>query len=150
MTAELQIARVDAHDLEAIRKLASSRLREDYTLELFQHLYENQSGCFLTAKESGSLLGFLVGVPLNGSTLRILMLAVRAPSSRKGVGSLLMGSAEAYASHRKMSSVMLEVGTNNEEGIKFYTKLGYRITGLIPEYYNDRTDAFVMRKFISM
>ncbi|MGA1819819.1 MAG: GNAT family N-acetyltransferase [Thermoplasmatota archaeon] len=150
MTDELQIARVEAGDLEAVRRLASSRLREDYTLELFQHLYENQSGCFLTAKAGTSLIGFIVGVPMDGSTLRILMLAVRTSWSKKGVGSMLMGSAEAYASHRKMSSVLLEVGTNNDEGIRFYTKLGYRITGLISEYYNDRTDAFVMRKFISM
>jgi len=150
LTDELQIARVDAQDLEKVRKLASSRLREDYTLELFQHLYENQPGCFLTAKMGNSLIGFVVGVPMDGSTLRILMLAVRSSSSRKGIGSLLLTSAEAYASHRKMSSIVLEVGTNNDEGIKFYNKLGYRITGLIPEYYNDRTDAFVMRKFISM
>ena len=150
MNEGLQIARVEAHDLEALRKLASSRLREDYTLELFQHLYENQPGCFLTAKVEGSLIGFIVGVPLDGSTLRILMLAVKRSASRKGVGSLLLGSAEAYASHRKMSSVMLEVGTANDEGINFYTKLGYRLSGLIPEYYNDRSDAFVMRKFLSM
>lgn len=144
------IGRVEASDLRSVSILANSRLRENYSIELFQHLYEDQPGCFLTAKEDNELLGFLVGVPVNGTSLRILMIAVKSTRTRHGIGAMLMGSAETYASIRKMNSIVLEVGTGNEDAIGFYNHLGYRMTGLIPEYYKDRSDAFVMRKFISM
>ncbi|MBN1390915.1 MAG: GNAT family N-acetyltransferase [Candidatus Thermoplasmatota archaeon] len=150
MTGTLIIRRVEATDLEPLTRMANSRLREDYSIELLSHLYENQSGCFLTALDDDGLIGFIVGVPMGGSSLRILMLAVKRSRTRQGVGSELMRSAEAYASLRKMSSVVLEVGTRNDEALGFYKNLGYSITALIPEYYRDRSDAFVMRKFISM
>lgn len=146
----IQVGRVEAADLYAIRTMANSRLREEYSIELFQHFFETQGGCFLAARDNDVVHGFLLAVPMDGSALRVLMLAVNGSEVRKGIGSELMASAEAYASSRKMSSVVLEVGSGNDIAVKFYKRIGYGITGMIPEYYNDRTDAFVMRKFLSM
>lgn len=150
MTGELVIGRVEAGDLGSVRILAKARLREGYTIELFQHLFESQPGCFLTAKEDDELMGFLVGVPVNGTSLRILMIAVKSTMTRRGIGSMLMGSAERYAFLRKMTSIVLEVGIGNKDAIGFYNHLGYQMTELITEYYKDRSDAFKMRKYLSM
>jgi len=150
MEGVLEITRVEAGDLETIRIMANRRLMEEYTLELFQHFYENQPGCFLTAKHEGSIVGFILAVPMEVTSLRILMLVVRGSRERNGIGTSMMSSAEAYASSRKMMSLVLEVGTKNEAAIEFYTKQGFKISGMIPEYYNDRSDAFVMKKFLTM
>jgi ribosomal protein S18 acetylase RimI-like enzyme len=150
MVGSVQVARVVAGDLEIIMKMANSRLREDYTLELFQHFFETQGGCFLAAKEGNEMLGFLLAVPMNNSSLRVLMLVVKGSRVRNGIGTSLMSSAETYAMSRKMTSIMLEVGIMNEIAVEFYKNLGYGITGMIPEYYNDKSDAFVMRKYLPM
>ena len=150
MEGSIQIGRIESGDLESIRRLANHRLREEYTVELFQHFYETQSGCFLTAKDGSSVAGFILAVPLEETSLRVLMLVVNRSRERNGIGTSLMASAEAYASSRKMMSLVLEVGTKNEVAIEFYNKLGYKITTMIPEYYNDKTDALVMKKFLTM
>jgi len=147
---EFEIGRVEARDLELVRNLANSRLRETYSLELFQHFYENHPACFLVARGEEGVVGFIICIPLDELRLRVLMLAVKGTKVRNGVGSALMSSAESYASSRMMNSVVLEVGSGNTRAIGFYTYLGYRITGMIPEYYEDRSDAFVMRKFLPM
>lgn len=150
MEGSIRISRVEAADLEHIRQLANSRLREEYNLELFQHFFENQPGCFLTAKEEGSIVGFILGIPMDETSLRILMLVVSRSRERNGIGTSLISSAEAYASSRKMMSLVLEVGTENKAALGFYNKLGFRIAKMISEYYNDRSDAFVMRKYLTM
>jgi ribosomal protein S18 acetylase RimI-like enzyme len=141
-----QIHRIEAMQLEDARNLANRRLRETYSAELFQHFFEDFRSCFLAASHDGDLAGFILGVPLDSSTLRILMLAVDENLTRRGIGCLLLTSAESYASTRKMTSVSLEVGTGNESAIHFYQKTGFSITGMLPQYYEDRSDAFVMRK----
>jgi ribosomal protein S18 acetylase RimI-like enzyme len=150
MVGSVKVARVEAGDLELLMKMANTRLREEYTLELFQHFFETQGGCFLTAKDGDEVVGFVLAVPMDNSSLRVLMLVVKGSKVRNGIGSALMSSAEVYASSRKMSSMLLEVGTNNEVALEFYKNLGYGIMGMIPEYYNDKTDAFVMRKYLPM
>jgi ribosomal-protein-alanine N-acetyltransferase len=150
MEGSVQIGRVEPGDLESIRKLANSRLKEEYTIELIQHFFETQSGCFLTAKDDKNIVGFILGIPMDESSLRILMLVVERPKERSGIGTKLMSYAEAYASSRKMMSLVLEVGTENKAAIEFYNNLGFKITKMISEYYNDKSDAFVMRKFLTM
>jgi ribosomal protein S18 acetylase RimI-like enzyme len=144
----MEIGRVEAHDLEIVRNLASSRLRESYSLDLFQHFYEHYPSCFFVARSQEGVIGFIIGIPMDELKLRVLMLAVKRSKVRNGVGTALMSSAETYASTRMMNSVVLEVGSKNGRAIEFYTKLGYKITGMIPEYYEDKSDAFVMRKFL--
>jgi ribosomal protein S18 acetylase RimI-like enzyme len=150
MDPPIRVVRVEAADLETLMIMANSRLREDYSIELFQHFFETQGGCFFNAKDDDRSFGFILGVPMDSSSLRILMLVVEETNVRKGIGSMLLRAAEAYACSRKMTSLVLEVGTLNEVAIEFYKKHGFTITGVIPEYYNDKTDAFVMRKFLPM
>ncbi|MFW3146600.1 MAG: GNAT family N-acetyltransferase [Thermoplasmatota archaeon] len=146
MSIELNISRIGPQQVEEARSLANRRLRETYSAELFQHFFENFNSCFLVASHDGRIAGFILGVPLEGITLRILMLAVDEGFLKMGVGSTLMASAEAYASSRKMSAISLEVGVKNEVAINFYKRLGFALTGMLPHYYEDGSDAFVMRK----
>jgi ribosomal protein S18 acetylase RimI-like enzyme len=150
MDGPIQVGRVEAVDLEFIMNMANSRLGEEYTIELFQHFFEIYGGCFLSAKDDDGILAFILAVPLDVSTLRVLMLAVLSSKERLGIGSTLVRAAEVYAASRKITSMVLEVGTKNEVALEFYKKLGFGITGMIEEYYNDKSDAYVMRKFLPM
>ncbi len=147
---EFELGRVEAHELEAIMKMANTKLKETYSMELFQHFFENFRGCFFSARCNKEPIGFLIGIPRDASSLRILMLVVIDAHSRKGVGSALMDASQTYASSRKMTTMVLEVGTENDQAVNFYTKLGLSISGMLQAYYEDGSAAFLMRKLISM
>lgn len=142
------IERIDPHQLEKVRELANIRLREDYSKELFTHFFENFRNCFLVALEKGEVLGFLLAVPRDETALRVLMLAVEQQHQGKGIARKLMSAAEGYAASRKMGSIVLEVGTDNTKAVNLYNRLGFKVVGILQEYYKDRTDAFVMRKIL--
>jgi len=42
----------------------------------------------------------------------------------------------------------LEVKTSNKVAINLYKKMGFIISNMLPAYYNDGSDAYVMQKFI--
>lgn len=142
------IERISIPYLEQVRKMANRSLRETYTEELFSHFFENFRGCFLVSLVEGELVGFLLAVPKDETSLRVLMLVVEERYQRMGLGRDMIEAAEGYASSRKMGSIVLEVGTENHEAVGFYNRMGFKIVGILSEYYEDRTDAFIMRKIL--
>jgi ribosomal protein S18 acetylase RimI-like enzyme len=147
---EVKLRKVGPTDLEFIKNIADSRLREDYTLDLLSYFIESHSECFHVAEIENDIAGFIIAVPLDSQTLRILMLAVKSEHCQKGIGTRLFDRCVQYARTRMMTAMNLEVGVKNETAYEFYQKKGFKVTGILPKYYKDKTDAYVMKKFISM
>jgi len=150
MVEGISVRRVSGKDLGRIKEIADARLRENYSPDLFRYFFEQHSRCFFVACDDSSVAGFLLAVPLDQATLRILMLAVDDGRSGKGVGSALMDKCMEFAKGRMMSSIVLEVGTDNKEAIDFYSNRGFKMTGILTGYYRDRTDAYVMKHYLPM
>ena len=47
-----------------------------------------------------------------------------------------------------LSTIRLEVRTDNEDAIKFYKKNGFSIISTLKNYYSDLSDAYLMWKII--
>ncbi len=150
MPEGIAIRRVEGKDISRIKTIADSRLREEYSFDLFNFFFEKHPECFLVANVGNDIIGFIVGVPLDNTTLRIMMLAVSMEFNMKGIGSSLLEASLNYAKGRMMTSIVLEVGTENSDAFDFYSKRGFKVTGLLPKYYKDKSDAFVMKKYIVM
>ncbi len=62
--------------------------------------------------------------------------------------AVMMHAAEAICGERRVSTVRLEVSTENLGAIEFYRRLGYRTDGVLYGYYSWGEDAYSMRKTI--
>ncbi len=148
MRPDYKIRRVGADDLIQVVSIADSELREEYDSRLFSHFYEGFRGGFLVADDGERIRGFIIGVPMDNTTLRILMLAVRGEFSRTGIGTSLLESCKQYARLRRMGSIVLEVREGNSSAISFYTRSGFRGVGLLDGFYNDGGRAQVMKHYL--
>ena len=146
----MNMRRVQARDLSAINDIANSVLRESYSMELFTHLFERSSGSFFVAEERGRVYGFALAVTLSMRTMRLLMLAVRSDRQSGGIGRILLDTCKDHARSRMMTDMVLEVGVDNRRAIEFYGRNGFSIISTIQEYYNDRSDAYVMKCFLPL
>ena len=144
------IRKVQARDLDQINRIADAVLRENYSLELFTHLFERAGGAFMAALDREEVLGFVLSVPLTSRTMRILMIAVRAEHQSRGIGKMLLESSKEHSVTRMMNKIVLEVGVDNDRAVEFYSRNGFSVVSRINEYYNDRTDAYVMKCFLPM
>lgn len=146
----MNVRRVQARDLSSINDIANSVLRESYSMELFTHLFERSNGSFFVAEERGKVYGFALAVPLSMRSMRLLMLAVREDKQSKGIGSKLLDTCKDHARSRIMTDLVLEVGVDNRRAIEFYGRNGFIVVSTIPEYYNDRSDAYFMKCFLQL
>jgi len=87
------------------------------------------------AEVDGEVVG-LAGVCIarfyerNGQYARLVALVVSESSSGQGVGATLVREAEKWATAQGAVEIFLNSGTQREGSRMFYTKLGYRESGI--------------------
>ncbi len=148
METDYVLRKVEAGDLERICRIANDRLREDYHQDFFIHFYMYLREAFLVVTASNEVVGFILTVPHDRRTMRVLLLAVDGEWANRGIGISLISGAKRYAKARMMSKLRLEVGVDNRTAISFYSKNGFQITGTFDGFYSDGTDAYVMTCYL--
>jgi ribosomal-protein-alanine N-acetyltransferase len=129
-------------DLDQILKIEyQSFPKSPYDLITFINLYSEYRDTFMvyTTKSEDKkeeILGYIVYSP-DG---HIISIAVHPNYRRKGIGTKLL--KKVFSSPR-INRVWAEVRRSNSIAQRFYLKLGFKITGIIPNYYGDE-DAFII------
>jgi ribosomal-protein-alanine N-acetyltransferase len=99
----------------------------------------------LTAESEGVLLGFINFWVLKPQ-IQLNSVVVGAKALRKGVASALIGKLAEYAKKSACREVDLEVNEHNVPAIALYGKLGFKVVGRRPKFYNSTDAAVLMRK----
>ena|SRR5437879_5443142 len=112
--------------------------------------YLNQRGalCIVaqsSAKADPTVLGFIIA-QARGEEGYIVTIDVLATYRRSGIGTALIGETERRLAAIGVRYVELQTATNNEAGVAFWKRHGYRSSGVTRGYYLGRIDAYEMLK----
>jgi [ribosomal protein S18]-alanine N-acetyltransferase len=97
-----------------------------------------------------SVAGFTVAEADGRGHGHIITIDVIAAARRSGVGSLLLGAAEARLRAAGCSSVELETAVDNVSALSFYKRHAYSVIKTFPRYYSNGVDALVLQKDLSV
>lgn len=99
---------------------------------------------------SGKTVGDIIGVIKKENSIpvgRIFSLCVIEAYRKKGIATHLLKMMEEEFCLRGIKKIRLEVSTRNSVARLFYKRHGYLTTSsILSKFYNDGTDAIVMRK----
>jgi ribosomal-protein-alanine N-acetyltransferase len=138
----------EIRDSESIMEIIKCSLSEYYTKSLILDLYRSWPQAFIVYDNFDSVIGFIIGAKYSGTEGRILLFAVKKSFRGAGVGQALLNRELQIMTGAGLSTVRLEVRTDNESGIKFYKKNGFSIISTLKNYYSDLSDAYLMWKII--
>ncbi len=94
-------------------------------------------------------LGFLVAWHVVDE-LHVLNVATAPEMRRRGIGSVLVEAALAYAAESGVRLVLLEVRRSNEPALRLYEKFGFDVSGVRERYYADNDeDALEMQRVLT-
>lgn len=141
-------------DLNSVVKLNRVFLPENYPSYFFVENYRRCPEGFLVAEVEGRVVGYIMcrveTAFTEDETIKmghVLSVAVDKDYRRRGIGTQLMLQAEENLRRdRGIDLMYLEVRVSNEPAISLYKKLGYAVLGIIPRYYADGEDAYLMYK----
>lgn len=101
----------------------------------------------LVAEADGSPAGFINFWVLKPQ-IQLNSLVVSSQALRTGVASALVGKLEEYAKKSACQEVDLEVNERNAPALALYGKLGFKVAGRRPKFYNNSDAAILMRKTV--
>ncbi|MGC5013789.1 ribosomal protein S18-alanine N-acetyltransferase [Streptosporangium sp. DT93] len=95
---------------------------------------------------AGDVIVGYAGLAAAGDQADVQTIAVLAGWRRAGIGGALLTELLAEAARRGAVSVFLEVRADNPDAQAVYHRFGFERIGLRRRYYEDGTDAIMMRK----
>lgn len=140
------IAKGSSGDLDAVLALESGCFSSSDCFtratwrRLLGHCARRRTALTLVARLDGKLVGVVCGLLRRGSrVLRVYSLAVDPACRGQGLGGRLIRALVA-AAPRRLTTVSLEVRTDNDGAITLYSRLGFLNAVVLPRYYPDGGD----------
>lgn len=100
-----------------------------------------------TAINSSRVTGFIVA-EAKRRTGHIISIDVLPECRRSGLGSQLLLAAENRLQIFACQTMVLETAVDNTGALAFYKRHGYSILKIVPRYYSNGVDAFLLEKDI--
>jgi len=141
----------DPRDFSALYRLDQACFPAgiSYSKTTLRYFLSLRSADCIVATESAHIVGFIL-TEENPPLGHVITLDVAEKFRRKGIGSALLAESEKDLALRGVRHVLLETATNNEAGVAFWQRHGYRIEVTLKCYYLGRLDAYEMRKILRM
>ncbi len=148
------IRRATPLDFDEIRRLEHSCFEPEdaFDDELLQRMLQDTRHFVTWAAQLFSkeqLIGYVSLYVHDKFKGLIMSICVMASYRRKGVATMLLNAALDYAKKMNLKAIQLTVSVNNEPAIHLYEKEGFVIRALIPQYYPNGDDAYLMVRTIS-
>lgn len=144
-------------DLAEVIRINREVLPENYPAFYFEMHLKNFKKAFLVAEMNRAIVGYIMcrveydvmytNPNRVGKRGHIISIAVLPHARNRGIGTGLMTTAlENMKKYYGAEEYYLEVRVSNEVAIKLYKKLGFNVVKVLPKYYLDGEDAYLMAR----
>ena len=148
LTRAIQIVPFRLRHLARILRIERASFGADaWPRRYFLELHRDCGGLFVVAKVGGRIAGYAVACAEKRNA-EISSLAVHPDYRRRGVADALMRHTLRELGAAGVRRVELMVRTGNTAGAQLYRSLGFRRVRVLPRYYEDGGDGFLMARAI--
>ena len=149
-TATPTVREATLDDLDALVRLEDDSFDSDrLSRRSFRRFLQSDTDDLLVAADASGLLGYILLLKHRGTRLaRLYSICVDRNARGRGIAEALMAAGEEAVRRAGCAHLRLEVRRDNQAAIALYRKLGYRLFGTIPNYYEDDEEALRFEKRI--
>ena len=142
----IKISNMTLLDLECISNILQSDFDDFWNITTLKSELLNPNSKYIVAKLDNLIVGF-AGIWKSVDDVHITNIVVNKNFRKQNIGSLILSKLIELAKlEPNISSITLEVNSNNIVAIKLYEKFGFKAVGLRKKYYNNIDDAIIYTK----
>jgi len=138
------VRRIRKEDVSGIYEIEKNSFRHPYPPYLIDLLFETRRQAFFVAEIRDRVVGYAVAAMDAHGFGHVISVAVSYEMRRRGIGKALMRRLIQELKGIGVSILRLEVEKDNIAAQKMYEGLGFKLTGVIKDYYESGGDAYVM------
>ena len=143
----LKIRSFRRSDLDRILEIERECFPNPWAKIFFDIAYSSYPRGFLVAEVNGKVVGYAVAtLECVADSAQLLNLAVDRKFRGKGIGSSLLREIIKRVREDGASKLFLQVRVSNSQAIKLYLNFNFQIERILPKYYHDGEDAYLMSK----
>lgn len=143
----MEIRLMGPTDIESVIKGEEATLGETLGKEFFEQELTNPLAYFWVATKNDEVIGY-IGAYVVPPSADIISFYVLDAYQKQGYGSKLMTRLLDECGRLKVEAITLEVKEGNNKGINFYLKNGFQKINIRKHYYQDGSNALLMKKVI--
>ena len=145
----IEISNMTLLDLECISDILQSDFDDFWNVTTLKSELLNPNSKYIVAKFNNTIVGF-AGIWKSVDEVHITNIVVNKNFRKQNIGSLMLSKLIGLAKlEPNISSITLEVNSNNIAAIKLYEKFGFNVVGLRKNYYNNIDDAIIYTKCLT-
>ena len=142
----IQISKMDITDLEEIKDVLLSDFDDFWNVNTFKEELLNPNSKYIMAKIHNKIVGF-AGIWKSVDDVHITNIVTSKNFRNQHIGSMMLSNLiELAKNENNITSITLEVNSNNIPAQKLYEKFGFKVVGLRKKYYNNIDDAIIYTK----
>lgn len=142
-----KIRNIEKADIPILVVLEEELLKETVGEEMLASELHNRFAKFFVATFNNQVIGYL-SCWMVEETVDIINVVIDKNYQHQGYGQALFSEMEKVAKDNNCTEIMLEVKENNFQAINFYQQQGYEQISIRKHYYQDQTNALIMKKVI--
>ncbi len=142
-----KIRSIEKNDISTLVKLEEELLKETVGEEMLASELHNKFARFYVAEYNGEVIGYLSAWFVE-EIVDIINVVIDKKHQHQGFGQALFNQMEKEAKEYGCKEVMLEVKEHNTQAINFYLKRGFIQISIRKDYYQDHSNALIMKKVI--
>ena len=142
-----KIRNIEKTDIPYLVALEEELLKETVGEEMLASELHNKFARFFVATFNDMVIGYL-SCWMVEDTVDIINVVIDKNYQHHGFGQALFSQMEEEAKINNCNNIMLEVKENNTQAINFYLKQGYEQISIRKNYYQDHSNALIMKKVI--
>ena len=136
----------DATGIAALSRIAiESGLPWRWTPTRVRRCIADAASNVVVAHVGGSPLGFAI-MKYGDDTAHLLLMAVHRDARRRGAGRAMLAWLEQVAQAAGIGRIRLEARHDNEDALRFYSRVGFVQMALSHGYYAPGIDAVVLER----
>ena len=142
----IQISKMGITDLENIKDVLLSDFDDFWNVNIFKEELLNPNSKYIMAKIHNKIVGF-AGIWKSVDDVHITNIVTSKSFRNQHIGSMMLSNLiELAKNENNISSITLEVNSNNISAQNLYEKFGFKVVGLRKKYYNNIDDAIIYTK----
>ncbi|MHA1797420.1 MAG: ribosomal protein S18-alanine N-acetyltransferase, partial [Candidatus Helarchaeota archaeon] len=131
-------------DLKQLISIERESFDSPYSDHLMKYIVNSKNSINLVAENNEKIIGYIFAILKANQEGHIISIAIKPEFRKMRVGNNLVNEIIKIMKKNKAKNLVLEVRTTNQDAIKFYEKIGFKIIRVLKEYYDNKYDAFKM------